>query len=68
MKFVVSDGNGYDSTNKVWTSTAVGTAFTQTVYKTFTIGLNMVNQLFDIKNKFYTAAYTKQTVKLSIKL
>ena len=75
MKFVISDKHdggtpsaGTGCVNGEWTSRAAGSAGQLVVYKTFTIGLNMTNQLFDIKNKFYTAAFTKQTPRLSLKL
>ena len=60
MKFVIYDNLTLAPTSAgVWTSKAVGTAYQYTIYKTFTIAFNMVNQLFDIKNKFYTLAYTR---------
>lgn len=50
MKFIISDKNdvgtvvaGTGCVNGVWTSRAAGSAGKLIVYKTFTIGLNMVN-------------------------
>ena len=59
MRFVIYNQAIAPTTAGVYTSLAVNTAFNFTFYRTFTIGLNMVNQLFDIHNKFYTAAFTK---------
>lgn len=43
MRFIVASDTDNLPTNGVWTAKAVNTAFKITVYKTFTIGLNMIN-------------------------
>ena len=59
MQFIAgirgADGAGVP----VYTTAGNGTSYTITVFKTFMITLNMVNQLFDVKNKFYTLAFTR---------
>jgi hypothetical protein len=62
MRFVIYDQTVAPTTAGVWKTKAAGTAYTYTIYKTFTIAFNMINQLFDIHNKFYTLAFTKQVV------
>ena len=61
MKFVIYDQSVAPAAG-VWTAKANNTAYTYEIYKTYTIALNMVNQIFDIHNKFYTMAFTKQVV------
>ena len=43
----------------VYASAGNNTEYKVVIYKTFIMTLNMVNQLFDIKNKFYTLAYKR---------
>jgi hypothetical protein len=68
MRFVIYNQEVMPTTGGgSWTSKADTSDFSYTFYKTFTVALNMVNQLFDIHNKFYTLAFTKQVVQLFIK-
>ena len=62
MQFIAGIRGTDAAGGPVYTTAGNGTAFTIVVYKTFVMTLNMVNQLFDIKNKFYTLAYTRQVV------
>ena len=60
MKFVLYDQSVEPTVvSGVRTYTAKTTDVEYKFNKTFTISLNMINQLFDIKGKFYNFAYTR---------
>ena len=74
MRFVVCDQTKTDTLVKGDASklgtyvVSAGDKFKFVQYKTFIISLNFVNQLFDLKGKFYNSAFSRTNVKLDMKL
>ena len=76
MSFVVCDpntppvltpSNGVATPDKIEYTAAAGTA-DFVMYKTYTIPLTFVNQLFDLHGKFYSSAFSRQNIRLEMKL